>query len=1281
MKLHKVSIKNINSLYGSHEIDFDGALASSPLFLIVGPTGSGKSTVMDAICLAMFGQTPRLSKKTGSTDQDPVHVMSHGTGNCEASVEFSKRNHEGDRERFRATWSCRRARDKPGGNAQPPIRTLVRMHDDGKEEEVLISDNRAKFFGPPFNQVLEGLTVDDFKRSVLLAQGEFAAFLKASESVKASILERLTSTDEYKRIGQRAALKRREVDSAYRALMEKLDHVELLSTSDEQDLLDSLKHLQEELEKKQKEQDDIEGIASWLLHERELTERLAGAQEALQEVEKSLSARAQDLAMFDEDQRVRPAEHDLRTFLTLTARHEKLQAEITSNAQALEALLNAREKAQHELTTRQDTLDVAQKAQDEAAPVLREGERLSARLSTLEEERQHIQLKVATATQTVLDIDTQSKQLGAQHNQAQDALTRADDVLTQSAHLSTLGEALGKMDAQRQTLVDNRAQQRALLDKLTELSTAQNQAQAKLELHHDKVAQTKAKLAPQKHALSQAQDVLASQLSGHETMSKRNEQLQQALDRGQTRAHTAAQLHDLFATMKDLESQTTHIEKQTEEQRESELILKRDLEASEQERTQSKHLVETLDRAIATLDVQLALSQKRKNLSKDDQCPLCGSEDHPMLEHGEEPEALEAQLVHKREQKLTRRQAATQGLQAVERECHDTEVKLIQLRASLEHETQRVDELRTRTAKALEKFNAHWTTLEKPALQRFPAKAAHQGLVAQQVDQLHKTFTADVAQTRASIDALRAAQRDVDQAKEALAQGQASIDTHEQDAAHLDKHVAVLSQQHVDTHNASSALTNKLTSQDIELRTLFSTFKLDWNAELAEQSMSKARTAWTDRQAQESQTQRLREDVKALEQSVQRMVEALGRAQTAKKEAMAQHKAKEDVLNQTSSSLKTLFPEDTPATRRAALETTMRTARDLRESAQSVLANAREVAASAASAQASRQTQFDEVSATLATTTNSLNIFLTRFELKDVQELEAKLLSPARRAELQETLDALRRARSQARVNLEATQSLSDEHQTKAPEHENLRKRSTQDWETLLQDGKTALASQREDVGMIKQQINQQDDAKLRVAQYQEELDELSTQRNTWETIGKLIGGRDGETFKQFAQSLNLQQMVDRANARLASLAPRYRLVVATGDQGEPRLDFAVRDTHQAGVERPLTTLSGGETFLVSLALALALADFKRIDMPVETLLLDEGFGTLDQDTLDAAINTLRQLQHTSAQQIGIISHVTSLRERIDSRIVVEKLGNGRSTLHVEVAGKRVRKALEDIEF
>ena len=100
------------------------------------------------------------------------------------------------------------------------------------------------------------------------------------------------------------------------------------------------------------------------------------------------------------------------------------------------------------------------------------------------------------------------------------------------------------------------------------------------------------------------------------------------------------------------------------------------------------------------------------------------------------------------------------------------------------------------------------------------------------------------------------------------------------------------------------------------------------------------------------------------------------------------------------------------------------------------------------------------------------------------------------------------------------------------------------------------------------------------------------------------------------------------------------------------------------GRERSPRTLSGGERFLVSLALALGLSDLRTHTLPIETLLLDEGFGTLDADTLDTALSALGQL-HAGGRQVGIISHVAALREHIPAQVIVKSLGNGRSCVRV----------------
>ena len=148
-----------------------------------------------------------------------------------------------------------------------------------------------------------------------------------------------------------------------------------------------------------------------------------------------------------------------------------------------------------------------------------------------------------------------------------------------------------------------------------------------------------------------------------------------------------------------------------------------------------------------------------------------------------------------------------------------------------------------------------------------------------------------------------------------------------------------------------------------------------------------------------------------------------------------------------------------------------------------------------------------------------------------------------------------------------------------------------------------------------------------------------------------LVGSAQGDKFRRFAQGLTLAHLVYLANQQLNRLHGRYQLQCQSSDT----LALEVLDTWQADTVRDTKTLSGGESFLVSLALALALSDLVSAKTSIDSLFLDEGFGTLDNDTLEIALDALDNL-NASGKMIGVISHVDTLKERIAVQIKVKKL-------------------------
>ncbi|MFZ4522836.1 MAG: AAA family ATPase [Bacteroidales bacterium] len=243
---------------------------------------------------------------------------------------------------------------------------------------------------------------------------------------------------------------------------------------------------------------------------------------------------------------------------------------------------------------------------------------------------------------------------------------------------------------------------------------------------------------------------------------------------------------------------------------------------------------------------------------------------------------------------------------------------------------------------------------------------------------------------------------------------------------------------------------------------------------------------------------------------------------------------------------------------------------------------------------------------------------------------------------------------------------------------------SFDDLSTLLEDLTRNHIALREEIGGHREKLNKNQEnqrtSKSLIAQ-------LASKRNTFryfEILKTHIGDADGDRFSNIMQRFTIRHLLVLANKRLSGLSDRYRLFIreqmpAQVDEGidrkqkkslasaEKKLDqMMVIDQYQGNQIRSVETLSGGESFLVSLALALGLSDLAARNIRINSLFIDEGFGSLDPDTLDMAIATLEKLQAEDGKTIGIISHIDMLKERIVCQVKVNKGANGFSTISVE---------------
>ena len=221
---------------------------------------------------------------------------------------------------------------------------------------------------------------------------------------------------------------------------------------------------------------------------------------------------------------------------------------------------------------------------------------------------------------------------------------------------------------------------------------------------------------------------------------------------------------------------------------------------------------------------------------------------------------------------------------------------------------------------------------------------------------------------------------------------------------------------------------------------------------------------------------------------------------------------------------------------------------------------------------------------------------------------------------------------------------------TDDPDTATLQARQEADEHTRQQHQQTLAANQH--------RLAEHERASERLAAQQQAIAKQAAETRRWQNLHELIGAADGKKYRNYAQSLTFASVIAQANRQLVQLSDRYLL---TADPARP-LELNIIDNYQGGETRSAKNLSGGESFIVSLALALGLAQMSGENMQIDTLFLDEGFGTLDEETLDSALETLSQLR-THGKHIGIISHVAALTERIATRIQITPQNGGNSTI------------------
>ncbi|AZD22053.1 Exonuclease SbcC [Pseudomonas chlororaphis subsp. aurantiaca] len=1213
MKILAIRLKNLASLAGPFEIDFSAEpLASAGLFAITGPTGAGKSTLLDALCLALFGAVPRLNNigretKVPEVDSemltsDPRTLLRRGTGSGYAEVDFVGI----DGHRYRARWETNRARDKANGKLQASKQSLH----DLDSNQLLASQKRD------YEQLIEaklGLNFEQFTRAVMLAQSEFSAFLKADDKERSELLEKLTNTSIYSQLGRRAYSKSKEAEEQHKTLKAQASGITPLEPEARAELDQRFDAAQQQLKAQQAQLKQLELQHAWLKELQQLQDQQRSAAEQLQQAQATWEGLASERTRLTRLEQLAPQRHQFARQVELNQLLMPLREQIQKQRQQQGAEQQRQGELEQQLGTAQAALLAAQEQQSASAPLLREA---FAEQSTLA----HLGKACGEAGE-LKDKLQQTSEQGQQAIQAMleqqrlvgERLQRIAEQLEHSTHLAPLSDAWNayRDRLQQLMLAGNRLNKGQ--EELPGLQQRAASAAQQLAAQRDELQVLYSEAGAEPHAVAEQLQILSDLLQDNRKQQRAFEELARLWASQQELDKRGAELADKLQTAA----------RQREELNRIGLQSKAELTVAEQTLTVTQQLLER-----QRLARSASVEELREQLQEDQPCPVCGSHEHPYHQpeallqslgrHDESEEANARKAVDELKEKLAELRSQVGGLIAQQKEFLQQQEQLASQQQAL--------------APSIEAHPLSAALLDQDAGKR-------DAWLNQQLSQLNQSIQQDEQRQ----GALLKLQKDAARLQQQL---QAAIEASQEATQQLTQQQQQLGADRQRLEEELSAFATLLPADTLEaLRSdPAATFM-----QIDQQVMQ--RLEQLDQQKEEQQEQQQRQLALDKEQDRQQTrVQQLQAAQEQFNTLAEQQQAARNKLAQ-------LLGEHASAEQwQQHLEQAVEQARAADVQANQQLQEVRSLLVQLGAELQGKAERLLALEAEQQALGSKIADWRQQHPELDDGGLEQLLsLDDQQVAALRQQLQEREKAMEQAKVLVTEREQRLHSHQA---QHDG--QLDAEQLASALSELHNQLAASEQLSAELRAQ--QTEDQRRQDANQAlgEQIAQAYAEWQRWARLNALIGSASGDTFRKIAQAYNLDLLVHHANAQLRQLVRRYRL-----KRGGSMLGLLVMDTEMGDELRSVHSLSGGETFLVSLALALGLASMASSTLKIESLFIDEGFGSLDPESLQLAMDALDGLQ-AQGRKVAVISHVQEMHERIPVQIQVRRQGNGLSTLEVK---------------
>ncbi len=1216
MKILKIELQNINSLKSNTPIviDFENEqFKDVGLYAITGSTGAGKTTILDAITIALYHNVPRFRGAKGTL----IDVVSHGANEAFSVVTFENNNTI-----YEGYWGIRLA-NKTGVALKNPIEKVSLKNLSTKKT---LADQKRKYL-----EVVEEVTQLDytqFLRSVMLAQGDFASFLTAKGPEKGRLLEQITGEQIYKKIGQRILERKSKEENTLKEIQSKINSEDVLNEETKTELTQKDKTLDEDLIKIEKEIKTTQLITDWYIKYAKLNEEAKKLEESSLKIDTYIKSHKVELEALTLHEKAMPFKETVQDF----NRIEKSKNDKTNQLKLIdENLITLKPKiASLEKLVKKETSDL-ESSNKEFTNWLPKFDLITKLDGTLKNEvdnKRKIFLQLEELTLKIQKSKKEQNDFIKKIAQNNEAIKKSELFLKENSFLKEVDLEISSWTKDLTTLkVDKKSLKEdtaSILLKKKEIEETASFIKKETALLHEKTIAIE-KVEEEYISISKklTENNLTDLLDKKKKLTEKETNWKQFKNLSVQTIHTQKEQTGLLGKKNSFVKELKTVEKELNE-------IQKDLIVQEKAVADATKILD-LEKSIAKYEAD------RQHLVKGEPCGLCGSVEHPYTEN------LKVADISKSELELNTRKEKLKEITTTKSELDKKEVALNTANNSFITQLKKIEqELTSFKMEALKLSIDCELTNDSKII-------AELNLIDEQIKVIDHTLQINqgLQKTKNELsEHIKTQKTTINTLKTSLAAREGKIKNIEKDVNSIQKSIDQLTKA---CTNLEKSLTVKLAKFKYKIPAVLHTDTFIEEIETAILKFNKNQEGFNKLKAENTIVSNNLDNSKK-QQELHHIAE---------KEHQKNLEKSILITSELTTKRVAILPLNvTVESKRVALQTNKNKLiekLDVSEKELQKQLNTKTEKDTLRTKNIEEQKKLIEELGTLKTTLDTL-IVNSDFESK--QAIEKALLD--KETVLNYTTKKESIKRNQLKI--------------KALKEENLKEikasNDSKKFELTQAESKLALenldSKKKEfltEKGKIVEAFRKDKEIRDRNKEIYKKIDLQESVCRIWRDLFKVIGNSK-DAFNVYVQRLTLKHLLDLANVHLYKLNKRYSLKMEETYKPKEELNFNLIDHYQTDQARLVDTSSGGEKFIISLALALGLSDLASKNVRIDSLFIDEGFGTLDKNSLETVISTLETLQ-SQGKMIGIISHVENLKERISTQIKITKKSNGVSVVDI----------------